>query len=151
MNNWRNEIKSALLAFVNVAELAGEPVQLSDLIVEYLEAPHRPSSLPSGKMAIYAFWWNDTWLKIGKAGPNSGPRYISQHYTGQAISTLAGSLVQDLQIHEALADFDAQMPGKWIKTSTCRVNILLPSNRRKALLSLLEVFLHVRLNPMYEG
>ena len=151
MNNWRFEMESALAAFVTVVELAGESLQLSDLTVEYLEAPHRqPSNLPTGKMAIYAFWCNGEWLKIGKAGPNSGPRYISQHYTGNAMSTLAGSLVKDSQMQE-VAGFDIQNPGQWIKASTCRVNILILSHRRRELLSLLEAFLHVRLNPKYEG
>ena len=41
--------------------------------------------------------------------------------------------------------------GEWIERETSRVNILLPSTRGKKLLSLLEIFLHVRLRPKYEG
>lgn len=151
MNDWRKEMEETLNAFVTVAELAGDPIRLDELQVEYLSAPHRqPSSLPNGKMAIYAFWWNDEWLKIGKAGPNSGPRYVSQHYTGSAMSTLAGSLANDPNM-EQVEGFTPHFPGEWIKKSTCRVNILISAQRKKELLSLLEAFLHVRLNPRYEG
>jgi hypothetical protein len=151
MNDWRKEMESALETFITVAKLAGEPVSLDELQVEFCSAPHKqPSSLPIGKMAIYAFWSNGEWLKIGKAGGNSGPRYVSQHYTGSAMSTLAGSLSNDPQMSQSTG-FDKLDPGKWIKASTCRVNILISSNRRRELLSLLEAFLHTRLNPKYEG
>lgn len=33
------------------------------------EKPHNPCSLPSGKMAVYMFRYNDQFLKIGKVGP----------------------------------------------------------------------------------
>ncbi len=151
MNDWRKEIEDALGAFVTVTKLAGDPISLDELKVEYLPAPHKPpSSLPAGKMAVYAFWWNDEWLKIGKAGPNSGPRYVSQHYTGSAMSTLAGSLEND-SCMENVSGFDRLNPGEWIKKSTCRVNILISAQRRKEVLSLLEAFLHARLSPHYEG
>jgi hypothetical protein len=102
-------------------------------------------------MAIYAFWWNDEWLKIGKVGQKSQARYISQHYnTGSAMSTLAGALANDPRM-EIVSGFDKQNPGAWIKNATCRVNILISSQRRREVLSLLEAFLHVRLNPKYEG
>jgi hypothetical protein len=151
MNDWRKDIEDALMAFVTVAKLAGEPITLDEFNVEYLPAPHKqPSSLPKGKMAIYAFCWNNEWLKIGKAGPNSNARYTSQHYTGSALSTLAGSLANDPHKCNFIG-IDRQDLGRWIKKSTCRVNILIPDHRRKDLLSLLEVFLHSRLRPHYEG
>jgi len=152
MNDWRKEIETALIAFVTVSQLANDPVQLGDLEVEFLDAPHvSPAKLPSRKMAIYGFWWNGTWLKIGKAGPNSNARYTYQHYDAMsAQSTLAGSLANDLQMNKVIG-FDKQNPGEWIKASTCRVNILIAKYRRRELLSLLEAFLHVRLHPRYEG
>lgn len=112
MSSWRDEIGSALTAFIAVAELAGDPVSPTDLEVEYLPAPHRPPTrLPAGKMAVYGFWGNGCWLKIGKAGPNSNPRYTLQHYNaGSAQSTLAASLKDDPHML-AVAGFDAQSPG----------------------------------------
>jgi hypothetical protein len=101
-------------------------------------------------MAIYAFWSNGEWLKIGQAGPKSAARYTSQHYNpNSSMSNLAKSLANDLRMKEVLG-FDSQNPGQWVKGSACRVNILLPSDKRQELLSLLEVFLHARLRPRYE-
>ena len=152
MSDWHAEIDAALAAFATVAELAGDPISRAEIKVEYLNAPHRPPSrLPAGTMAVYGFWGNGVWLKIGKAGPKSNARYISQHYSpGRAQSTLAGSLAND-PLMRTVAGFDPQAPGAWIRAATHRVNILLPSTRRKELLSLLEAFLHQRLRPRYEG
>ena len=115
-------------------------------------APQRPPArLPVGRMAVYGFWGDGVWLKIGKAGPNSNARYTSQHYNpGSAQSTLAASLAGDSHML-TVAGFDPHTPGAWIKASAHRVNILLPSQRRKELLSLLEAFLHLRWKPRYEG
>jgi hypothetical protein len=151
MKDWRKEMESALEAFITVAERAGEPISRDELQVDFIPAPHKqPSSLPTGKMAVYAFWANDEWLKIGQVGAKSAARYISQHYNANSsMSNLAKSLANDIRMRDILG-FDNQNPGQWVKTSTCRVNILMPSNRRPELLSLLEVFLHARLKPRYE-
>jgi hypothetical protein len=102
-------------------------------------------------VAVYGFWHDGSWLKIGKAGIRSNARYVYQHYsvTG-AQSTLAASLVTDSAMAHS-AGFDATTVGAWIRASTCRVNILVPATWQPALLSLLEAFLHVRLRPRYEG
>ena len=81
MNDWCKEMEEALTAFVTVTELAGESVKREELLVEYLPAPHKPPlNLPAGKIAIYGYWWNDIWLKIGQAGSKSIARYTSHHY-----------------------------------------------------------------------
>jgi len=151
MNDWRKEMVDALEAFIIVAKLADEPISLDELEVEFLPAPHKqPSSLPIGKMAIYAFWSNDEWLKIGQAGPKSAARYTSQHYNpNSSMSNLAKSLANDLRMKDILGS-DSQNSGQWVRLSTCRANILMPSDRRQELLSLLEAFLHTRLRPRYE-
>lgn len=152
MTDWRDDVDEALTAFLAVAELAGDPVSRSDLELEYLAAPHRPPPrLPAGRMAVYGFWGDGAWLKIGKVGPRSNARYTGQHYHARgAISTLAGSLARDPRML-AVAGFDPQAPGAWVRAATHRVNILLPATRHPALLSLLEAFLHLRLRPRYEG
>lgn len=152
MTAWRDDIDSAIAALLELAELAGDPISREDLLVEYLPAPHRPPTrLPAGKMAVYGFWGDGGWLKIGKVGPNSNARYTSQHYlAGSALSTLAGSLAKDPAMI-GVTGFDPQAPGVWIKAATHRVNILLPAAREPALLSMLEAFLHLRLRPRYEG
>lgn len=152
MTDWRTDIDSALVAFITVAELAGDPISRGDLTVCYLDAPHHsPTHLPDGKMAVYGFWGEGTWLKIGKVGPKSAARYTFQHYhAGSARSTLAGSLAKDTRMLE-VEGFDPTKPGEWIRALTHRVNILMPATRRPALVALLEAFLHLRLGTRYEG
>lgn len=151
MSEWREDIERALADFLTVAELAGKPLAKDDVTVEFLPAPHRaPSCLPAGRMAIYGFWGDDGWLKIGKAGPNSNARYTTQHYGCNAGSTVAKSLAEDPRIL-ALGDFDRFNPCLWMYASTHRVNILLPSTKGMDTLALLEAFLHLRLKPRYEG
>jgi len=148
---WRDEVAGALDDFRAVTELAGAPISKTDLAIEYLDAPHRPpSSLPGGRMAVYGFWHDGDWLKIGQAGPNSQARYTSQHYNpNSAPSTLAASLTKDPRM-AATAGFELARPGDWIKARCCRVNVLLPARHGKAVLALLEAFLHVRFQPRYE-
>lgn len=152
MTDWRDDIERAVTAFLAVAELAGDSISRDEITTEYLSAPHTPPTrLPSGKLAVYGFWGDGEWLKIGKAGPKSKARYTSQHYNpDSAPSTLARSLRSDKRM-STVAGFDPQAPGAWIRTSTCRVNILIPVHKRKELPSLLEAFLHLRLRPRYEG
>jgi hypothetical protein len=151
MGEWRADISEALLAFQTVAELGRVDLSESDLQVEFLDAPHRPPTrLPTGKMAVYGFWGDGCWLKIGIAGPNSNARYTSQHYNaGSAPSTLAASLLASPAM-SAVEGFDAARPGNWIRTSAHRVNILLPAEKPRELLALLEAFLHLRLRPRHE-
>jgi hypothetical protein len=152
MSDWRSDIEQAVADFRTVAELAGHPISSSELECEFLPAPHRaPSRLPTARMAVYCFWNDGTWLKVGKAGPNSQARYTSQHYNpASAASTLARSLMHDARM-KTVDGFTNAIPGDWIKRFCCRVNILVPAHLRPELLSLLEAFLHVRLKPLYEG
>ncbi|MFL5329883.1 MAG: hypothetical protein ACJ8C4_13320 [Gemmataceae bacterium] len=137
--------------FVQVSRLAQAPLVPEQWQIEFLDAPHRaPKRLPSGKIAIYGFWGNNAWLKIGLAGAKTKARYTSQHYNpGSARSTLAASLTKcpDMQ---TVSGFDSGRPGDWIKGSCHRVNILLDAKVGRPLLALLEAFLHVRLNPRHE-
>ena len=61
--------------FVKAAALAGISIVRSDIEVEVL-VPHRPpSSLPTGKSAVYVFIFGGRCLKVGKAGPKSAARF----------------------------------------------------------------------------
>ena len=145
--NWREDILSALEDFAKVSELAGDRIVLGKEDVEFLPAPHsRPKRLPAGKAAVYGFWFNGDWLKIGTVGPRSRARYTSQHYTGSANSTLAGSLASDDNMQNVVGKINW---AEWIEQNTCRVNIFLPPGQ-DPLQSLLEKFLHARLKPKYE-
>lgn len=151
MTDWKAAMEEALKDFVTVASLARAPVGLEDLQVEYLEAPHKlPRHLPAGKTAVYGFWHEGEWLKIGMAGPNSNARYTSQHYNpNSAGSALAASLADDRRV-SGWPGFNPNAPGDWIESATNRVNILLDSRHGMLLPALLESYLYVRLRPRYE-
>ena len=135
MQGWQTEIREALTALSQVEELACDPIEVAETVCERHPAPHRaPRGLPLGTMAVYCFWHEGCWLKIGKAGPKSKARYTSQHYSpGSAMSTL---LCSDPCMCN-VAGFDAAGSGEWIKSRCCRVNLLLPASCDRALLSLL--------------
>jgi hypothetical protein len=109
---------------------------------------------------VYVFLLGDTCLKVGKAGPRTAARFCSHHYGLHAPSTLAKSILAHLEevaallpmekAAEALALSEHSVAG-WIETNTCRMNVLLPSSTGAFALSLLEAFLHCRLQPIFEG
>lgn len=149
--DWHDQIAAALDDFVQVAQLSGETITAPVWNLDFRPAPHRSSGLPAGMMAIYAFWGDGVWLKIGKVGANSDARFRSQHYLpGSARSTLAGSILADTDLSIRCA-IDTSACGDWIRANTHRCNVLLPASYPKSLLSLLEAFLHHRLKPRYEG
>jgi len=112
---WEQEIKEALDAFITVSALAGTPLTQDSWQLQFSPAPHeKPTSLPAGKMAIYGFWGDGAWLKIGMAGAKSQARYTSQHYyADSAPSTLSKSLLNDPHM-ESVAGFEREKPGGWI-------------------------------------
>lgn len=137
---------------MRVAELAEARIARSDIEVETLKAPHRPPGrLPSGKMAVYVFSYGDIVLKVGKAGPNSGARYTSQHYNAaSAPSTLAARLLKEgNQI--GVSGLTAESAGDWIKRYTNRTNFIVRAECGIPSLTLLETFLQCKLKPRFEG
>jgi hypothetical protein len=142
---------AALSDFANVGALVGAECDLSKIRVEVLDKPHKPSGLPTGKMAVYCFFLNGQALKVGLAGPNSDARYRSQHYNpNSADSNLAKSILA-YPSKIGIAPLHTNFVGIWIKEHTDRVNILLPDSFGKPILSVLESFLHARWKPIYEG
>lgn len=137
---------------MRVAELAEARIARSDIEVETLKAPHRPPSrLPSGRMAVYVFSYGDTVLKVGKAGPNSGARYTSQHYNAaSAPSTLAASLLKDGN-EIGVSGLTVESAGDWIKKHTDRTNFTMRAECGMPALTLLETFLQCKLKPRFEG
>jgi hypothetical protein len=135
-----------------VVELAGVNLHRNTLSFETLPAPHKPpSSLPKGKMAVYVFFWKGECLKIGKVGPNSQARYISQHYSpSSSKSNLSKSIIA---AREKLGLFGVSesIVGSWIKDNVDRVNFLIDLECGIPVLTLLESFLQCRLRPRFEG
>src|ERR1700722_20682109 len=143
-------ISNALKDFSQVAALARATVPLDQIYIEVLRKPHKAKTLPLGKMAVYSFFLNERALKVGKVGPNSGPRFTYQHYTGSAVSTLSGAILSN-QRKVGAAGLDTKTAGEWIKANTDRIDLLIPASFGTPMLSLLEAFLHVRWKPMFEG
>ena len=86
------DTRGIVLDFIDVATLAGVDLHPGLVTVDALPAPHRaPRSLPQGKMAVYAFFWDLECLKVGKVGPKSQARYTSQHYNPNCSSGSAQS------------------------------------------------------------
>ncbi len=137
--------------FLEVAKLAGVNISLDDLRIDALSAPHRPTGLPFGSMAVYVFSYRGTTLKVGKAGPNSDARFRSQHYNAaSAPSTLAASILKDsAPIGNPVVDLSSV--GDWIKQNTDRTNYILKARYGIGVLTLLEAYLQCLLKPVYEG
>jgi len=112
--------------------------------------PHKTESLPKGKMAIYIFIYNDICLKVGKVGPNSNPRYNSQHYNPKSSkSNLAKSILAD--DYFKTFDITEKNVGEWIKKNTRRINILLDENLGYFILNYIEAYFQLTYKPKYEG
>ena len=125
--------------------------------------PHVPTMLPAGWQDVYSFKYEDTWLKVGKAGPKSGAKWISQHYNPRsAMSTLAFSLVKYGHFASvdrlSLADLRVQLRtvspddiGEWIRRHTQRLNLLIRAEMGREGLAYLEAIAHSVLKPVFEG
>ena len=111
--------------------------------------PHKSGGLPKGKMGVYTFWYNGQFLKIGKAGPNSDARFRSQHYGFNAQSTLAGSIMSDVEMSE-LGITETNI-GDWIRNNCRRIDILIDTSAGIFALELVEGILHYVYEPKYEG
>ncbi|MSQ48664.1 MAG: hypothetical protein EXR78_09840 [Deltaproteobacteria bacterium] len=159
----QHEIQQVVNEFRAWPELNGIAKGTEFIRVESLPAPHRSGMLPTGWQGVYNFQLGDSWFKSGKAGPNSGARWLSYHYSpGRAMSRLAGSLL--LYAREAADDprlpSNLRLPlqgvtldgiGPWIKANTARHNILIKSTLGNAALSRLEAIAHAILKPIFEG
>jgi hypothetical protein len=146
----RIKVKDAVARFIEAIALAGITVPPEKIEVRDLGCPHKPTPLPSRKMAVYCFRFRDTVLKIGKVGPNSNARFHAQHYLpGSSRSNLAKSLLADRS--GPCWRMNERNIGAWMKRSLHRTDILLDSDLQIGVLSFLESFLQCRYSPKYEG
>ena len=149
-------------AFVVAGRLAGLTLASSDLRTEVLSAPHRrPSSMPAGTQAIYAFLFGESCLKVGKAGPKTQARFTSQHYGAGAPSTLAKSIIKNRDpilrlvaphyFRQEIEALTIASVGLWLETNTARFHLFLPATASRSALTFAEAFIQCRLQPVYEG
>ena len=154
-------LEELVKAFAEVSALAGIHLDAEELRTELLPAPHaRPSSLPIGTQAVYAFICGQGCLKVGKAGPKTQARFTSQHYGSNAPSTLAKSIIRGrsrmlaLVTPAARAEFetlDISSVGGWLERNTSRFHLFLPASAPGYALTLAEGFVQCRFRPIYEG
>jgi len=142
--------KNIIKDFLKAAQLADTKIPESQIDVQDLGCPHKPQGLPKGKMAIYTFQFNELFLKIGKAGPNSDARFRSQPYNPDSSqSNLAKSILNDPDMEHY--NLNAENIKDWIKNNIARIDIILDESLGIFVLNFLEAFLHCKLKPKYEG
>jgi len=141
-----------LADFYQVVALSGVALGENDITAERLSAPHcPPAKLPTGKMAVYAFFLGGQCLKVGKVGPRSQARYTSQHYNPESCrSNLAKSVIAH-QGKLGLGDLDENSIKGWIERNTDRINFVVDAKVGMPILNLLEAFLQCRFRPRFEG
>ena len=146
------QIQSLMRDFGEVTRLAGVDISHDGFSYQTMGCPHEPpKELPTGRVAVYVFCYQDKCLKVGKAGPKTKQRFTYQHYNaGSAPSTLAAFLVKG-QLRIGLSGLTEDSAGDWIKRNTFRLNLFLNATTHRFALSLLEAFLQARLNPVFEG
>lgn len=134
----------------NVTQAVGKPIEENKYEIVDRGLPHKPKTLPAGKMGIYTFSYNDRFLKIGKAASKSSARFLSQHYNPKsANSTLAASILRDYEMLE-LGINEANV-GDWIKENCRRIDVLITEELGVFTLDLIEAVLHYKYEPKYEG
>lgn len=147
---------------LDAARAAGSPAQLGQISEEFLPAPHRPPrALPPGKQALYWFCSEGRALKVGRCGPNSGPRYTSQHYNPRSSqSNLARSILRSRELIVPLVPAEERAAiglltednvGAWIKRHTARSNLLIDADVSQLTVNLFESWIQQQLNPVFEG
>lgn len=133
-----------------ISDIAGKPIEKYRYTIVDRGMPHQPKSLPPGMMGIYIFCYGGKFLKIGKAGPSSNARFLSQHYNPKsAQSTLAASILSDARMRNKGINEDNVK--EWIKNHCRRIDILLDAELGIFTLELIEALLHYKYEPLYEG
>lgn len=136
----------------------GWPCQLDG---EILPGPHRQPGLRPGFGAVYAFALSahtvsvagaGTVLKVGKAGPNSDPRFRSQPYKLSSDSSLAKSLLKYRIVWSWLGidQLNEATVKPWMLTNLDRLHIFVPASSR-LMLPLLEMYVRARVGSVFEG
>lgn len=140
------QLRALLDRFLEIHGVHG--VVPAPIPLQFKAAPHtRPGPLRHER-GVYLFFRDQEWLRIGQTGYS--PRFTSQHYgTRRAGSTFA----RDVWTNRNDFGFDGaeEQVGDWIFQNIGRANIRIPNQHGDAMTLLLEVFLHVHLNPRFEG
>ncbi len=140
------QVRELLGRFLQIHGVRG--IVQPPLHLEFEAGPHtRPTPLREER-GIYLFFQDQEWLRIGQTGYS--PRFTSQHYgTKRAGSTFAA----DIWANRDQFGFDGaeSQVDAWILQNIGRANVRLPAQHGEAMSRMLEAFLHLNLNPRFEG
>lgn len=141
-----SEIKNTI---IETSKILDKPLTDKDFYILHQPLKHKPKSLPDNSMAVYTFVYKGEFLKIGQANYKSKARYQSHHYNpGSAISTLAGSLLNDDSMKGLL---NRETVTQWIKDNCERFDVIIDKKHGKKTLNFIEGLLHYKYDPKYEG
>lgn len=134
---------------IMISQILGKPLDKGKILIDDRGIPHEPRNLPKGKEAVYIFIYRDKFLKIGRVGKKSNPRFKNQHYSVSASkSTLANQILNN-ENFKKIVDMD-NIEG-WIKHNCRRIDILLDANSGDFLTSMVEAILQYKYEPLFEG
>lgn len=145
------DLKEDIAKLITDASFAiGKPmIEGVDFDMFYQGLNHNPHALPKGKIAVYTFYYDDQFLKIGQANINSKARYQSHHYyIKSGPSTLANSLLVDATMIEIVNESNVT---EWIKSNCERFDVIIDGLKHdKMTLNFVEGLLHYYYRPKYE-
>jgi hypothetical protein len=144
----RNQLKRAIRQFRDFPHIP-ELAQWREVRFDFQDAPHvRPDPLRDRQRAVYLFFREQQWLKIGQTVYPQ--RFTSQHYgTRRSGSCLAKDLW--LNRHEFGYEGPEEGIGNWMFANIGRCNLVFPAGWPDEIPRMLEVFLHLKLAPRFEG
>lgn len=140
-----------------ISKILGREIDTDRLKFIFSTKGHENPKFEKGYMYIYSFWHDDFYepLKIGKAGPKSKRRYERSHYDPESSkSCLAGSLVND-EYFSTKYNLNKDNVSSWMHENLQRINIQVPFDVDSGFdyftLELIEVILHYKYKPYFEG
>lgn len=136
---------------IKAINLTGHKFEKKDIEINDCGYRHTNiQKLKANEMAVYTFAKDELFLKVGKVYKNSNMRYCYQHYRpNSSNSNLAKSLLNDLDYFNN--NLNENSISDWIKENTTRFNLIIDSRHGIFVLNFIESFLHLCLQPKYEG
>lgn len=141
----KNKIYAATTQFTCITNIKIQEINLK----KGSEHHENLKKLPPKTQGVYIFYNESGCFKVGRAGPGSNARWVSNNYsiyTGS--STFAKSLQKNMPKH------NKNKIQKLIKNNFSRYQLIIPaeeSMKDKFSLNLLESLVQYHLEPLFEG
>jgi hypothetical protein len=131
---------------------------------KYMKAgsAHEPTNLSKTKSGVYVFLTDEFCFKVGKAGSKSQARWNSHHYNLDETtpSTLPKSIIKNKskfkncftsEKHLSIDEINRENVQSWVKGNLARIEFIIPIQKDKFALNLLEAIAQYELKPIFEG